>query len=184
MIALAAVVIAGAAFVRQSAGVQGQVPAPVPTPFGLGRPAPAMLIAAWNIDVRPDGAGLPAGGGTVTQGRMVYGAKCASCHGGTGREGGEGPILVDTRPFRPGIPPTIGNYWPYATTVWDYINRTMPFDEPGSLTADEVYALVAFLLNENGIIAEDAVMDAQTLPRVTMPNVNGFLTPDPRPDVP
>lgn len=182
MIVLVAVLIAGTAFVWHSAGVRGQTP--TPAPFGFGRPAPAMLIAAWNIDVRADGTGLPAGSGTVAQGRMIYGAKCASCHGDTGREGGEGPVLVDTRPFRPGVTPSIGNYWPYATTVWDYINRSMPFDEPGSLVADEVYALVAFLLNEHGIIAEEAVMDAQTLPRVVMPNVNGFLTPDPRPDVP
>jgi cytochrome c len=152
--------------------------------FGFGQPATAAQIAAENIDVRPDGTGLPPGSGTAAQGQAIYSVRCASCHGDTGREGGTGPILVDLRPFQPGVTPrTVGNYWPYATTVYDYVNRAMPPNAPASLQPDEVYALVAYLLNANEIIAPDAVMNAQTLPRVAMPNVTGFI-PDPRPDVP
>ena len=152
--------------------------------FGFGQPATAAQIAAENIDVRPDGAGLPPGSGMATQGQALYSVKCASCHGATGREGGTAPILVDPTPFQPGVtPPTVGNYWPYATSVYDYINRAMPPDAPGSLQPDEVYALAAYLLNANEIIASDAVMNARTLPRVVMPNVNGFIS-DPRPDLP
>jgi len=152
--------------------------------FGFGQPATAAQIAAENVDVRPDGTGLPPASGTAAQGQAIYSVKCASCHGDSGREGGTGPILVDSRPFAPGATPkTVGNYWPYATTVYDYISRAMPPNAPGSLQPDEVYALVAYLLNANEIIASDAVMNDQTLPRVVMPNVNGFI-PDPRPDVP
>jgi S-disulfanyl-L-cysteine oxidoreductase SoxD len=152
--------------------------------LGFGQPATAAQIAAVNIDVRPDGTGLPPASGTAAQGQAIYSAKCATCHGDTGREGGSGPILVDPTPFQPGVTPaTIGNYWPYATTVYDYVHRAMPPDAPGSLQPDEVYALTAYLLNANGITANDAVMNAQTLPKVVMPNVNGFI-PDPRPDVP
>ena len=152
--------------------------------FGFGQPATAAQIAAENIDVRPDGTGLPPGSGRADQGQAIYAARCASCHGDTGHEGGSGPILVDPRQFQPGVtPPTVGNYWPYATSVYDYVNRAMPPDAPGSLRPEEVYALVAYLLNANEIIASDTVINAQTLPRVVMPNVNGFI-PDPRPDVP
>jgi cytochrome c len=152
--------------------------------FGFGQPAPAAAITAEDIDVRPDGTGLPPGSGRADQGQAIYTTRCASCHGDTGREGGSGPILIDARPFQPGVtPPTVGNYWPYATSVYDYVNRAMPLDAPGSLQPDEVYALVAYLLNANEITATDAVMNAHTLPRVVMPNANGFV-PDPRPDVP
>src|SRR5215471_9972148 len=152
--------------------------------FGFGQPANAAQIATENIDVRPDGTGLPPGSGMAAGGQAIYNVRCASCHGATGREGGPGPILVDATPFQPGVTPsTVGNYWPYATTVYDYINRAMPADTPGSLQPDEVYALVAYLLNANEIIAGDTVMNSKTLPRVVMPNVNGFI-PDPRPDVP
>ena len=95
------------------------------------------------------------------------------------------PRLVDRTPFQSGVTPaTVGNYWPYATTVWDYINRAMPFDKPGSLAHDEVYALTAYLLSANKIIGENDVIDAQSLPKVKMPNAGGFTSPDPRPDVP
>jgi len=173
------------------AGAQ-QAPAAPATPaasssagrLGFGQPATAAQIAVENIDVRPDGAGLPGGSGTADQGHAIYAAKCASCHGDTGREGGSGPILVDARPFQPGVtPPTVGNYWPYATTIYDYVNRAMPPNAPGSLQPAEVYSLVAYLLNANDIISGDASMDSRTLPRVVMPNVNGFIA-DPRPDVP
>lgn len=177
--------LAALAGAHQSAGATG-TPGAVSSGgrFGFGQPATDAQIAAENIDVRPDGTGLPQASGMAAQGQAIYTAKCASCHGATGREGGNGPILVDPRPFQPGVtPPTVGNYWPYATSVYDYVNRAMPPDAPGSLPSDEVYELVAYLLNANEIIASDAVMNAQTLPRVVMPNVNGFV-PDPRPDVP
>ncbi|MFN8559779.1 MAG: cytochrome c [Dehalococcoidia bacterium] len=180
---MAAVFVTGAGLTWLSSEVSGQTP-PATTRFGFGRVATQAQIDRWNIDVRPDGQGLPAGRGTAVQGKAVYAAKCASCHGDTGREGGQGPVLVDTRPFADGVPASVGNYWPYASTVWDYINRAMPFDDPGTLTADEVYALTAYLLAEHTIIAPDAEMNAQTLPKVEMPNAKGFVAPDPRPDVP
>jgi cytochrome c len=151
--------------------------------YGLGRPATEEDIRPWNIDVDPNGDGLPPGRGTVTQGAQVYSAKCAACHGPTGTEGpkdrlvgGQG-TLATSKPIR-----TIGSYWPYATTLYDYIHRAMPFDAPQSLTPDETYAVIAWLLFQNQIIAEDAVIDAQSLPKIHMPNRDGF-TPDPRPDV-
>jgi S-disulfanyl-L-cysteine oxidoreductase SoxD len=148
--------------------------------FGFGQPVTAAQISAENIDVRPDGTGLPAGSGMAAQGQAIYAAACASCHGDTGHEGGSGPILVDARPFQLGVtPPTVGNYWAYATSAYDYVNRAMPPDAPSSLQPGEVYALMAYLLNANDIIASDTVMNAQTLPHVVMPNVTGFI-PDPR----
>lgn len=151
--------------------------------FGLGRPASEEEIRAWDIDVAPDGEGLPPGRGTVKQGAEVFAAKCASCHGPTGTEGpkdrlvgGQG-TLATPKPIR-----TIGSYWPYATTLYDYIHRAMPFNAPQSLTADETYSVVAWLLFQNQIIEEDAVIDAQSLPKVRMPNRDGFI-PDRRPDV-
>jgi S-disulfanyl-L-cysteine oxidoreductase SoxD len=193
VLVLVAVLLAGGLSLRLASQAGAQQPAGASaTPgvvsssgrFGFGQAATAAQIAAENIDVRPDGTGLPPASGRAAQGQSIYSVKCASCHGDTGREGGTGPILVDPRPFQPGVtPPTVGNYWPYATSVYDYINRAMPPDAPGSLQPDEVYALVAYLLKANEITASDAVMNAQTLPRVVMPNVNGFIS-DPRPDVP
>ena len=152
--------------------------------YGVGRPASDAEIRAWDIDVASSGEGLPPGQGTVKQGTQVYAAKCAACHGPTGREGpqdrlvGGRDTLTSANPVK-----TVGSYWPYATTLYDYIRRAMPFDAPQSLSPDEVYAVVAWLLHQNGIIAADAVMDARTLTQVQMPNRNGFI-PDPRPDVP
>ena len=153
------------------------------TGYHLGRPATEAEIKAWNIDISPSGEGLPPGRGTVQEGRQVFAQKCAQCHGQTGVEGpmdrlvgGQGTLKTD-RPSK-----TVGSYWPYATTLYDYIRRAMPFTAPQSLTPDEIYAVVAWLLNQNGILPEDAVMDAQTLSAVKMPNRNGFV-PDPRPDV-
>ncbi len=152
--------------------------------YGLGRRATDEEIHAWDIDIAPDGRGLPPGHGMVKEGAMVYAEKCAGCHGPTGIEGpndrlvgGQG-TLQTAKPVK-----TIGSYWPYATTLYDYIRRAMPFDAPQSLTADDIYAVTAWLLHRNGIIGEEAVMDARTLPKVRMPNRQGFL-PDPRPDVP
>jgi mono/diheme cytochrome c family protein len=151
--------------------------------FGVGRPPTPDEIRALGSAIGPDGTGLPAGSGTVAAGRTLFAAQCARCHGPTG-EGEVGPRLVGgqgtlatTRPLR-----TIGSFWPYATTLWDYMNRAMPFDRPGLLEPSEVYAAVAYVLHLNGIIEEDRVMDATSLPKVRMPNRDGFVQ-DPRPDV-
>jgi cytochrome c len=165
-------------------------PAPAPQPrapgtFGYGHTATAEEIANINIEGRPDGAGLPAGSGTAVDGAPIFMQKCSACHGPNGEGTSAAPKLIDPTPFQTGVTtPTVGNYWPYATTVWDYINRAMPFDQPGSLSANEVYALTAFLLAQNQIIGNNDAMNAQTLPNVKMPNVGGFDSPDPRPDVP
>jgi S-disulfanyl-L-cysteine oxidoreductase SoxD len=155
-----------------------------PPRYGLGRPATQEEIAGWDIDVRADGAGLPAGHGSVQDGRKIFAETCAACHGerGEGKAmdrlvGGFGS-LATARPIR-----TVGSYWPYATTLFDYIRRAMPFNAPQSLTPDQVYAVSAYLLYLNGIVPESAVLDAKTLPEVRMPNRNGFTSPDPRPDV-
>jgi mono/diheme cytochrome c family protein len=146
-------------------------------PFGFGSVPSPEEIRAVDIAVGPDGAGLPSGQGTVAAGEAVYQAKCARCHGPTGTEGPSPRLVGGTLPVR-----TIGSYWPYATTIFDYVRRAMPIPNPGSLTDREVYALTAWLLHRNGIIGADAVMNAETLPRVRMPNRDGFI-PDPRPDV-
>ncbi len=151
---------------------------------GFGLAATEDQIRAWNIDISSTGEGLPPGRGTVKQGAQVFAAKCAMCHGPTGTEGPKDKLvggrgtLASPKPVR-----TIGSYWPYAPTVYDYINRAMPFNAPGSLTPEEIYSVVAWLLYKNEIVPEDAVIDAQTLPQVQMPNRDGFI-PDPRPDVP
>ncbi len=165
----------------------------MPKRYGIGTRATAEQVAALDIDVRPDGTGLPAGRGTAEAGAAIYTQKCAACHGANG-EGGTADVLVgaepkDTAPFgpayeqwrngRPDVPFTIGNYWEYATTLFDYVRRAMPASAPGSLTADETYALTAWLLARNGVIADDAVMNAETLPRVRMPARSRFV-PDNR----
>jgi mono/diheme cytochrome c family protein len=151
--------------------------------YGVGRPATEDQIRGLGTAVAPDGTGLPAGSGTVASGRELFAIRCSKCHGekatgdvGPALVGGQG-TLNTPKPLK-----TVGSYWPYATTVWDYINRAMPFDQPGTLKPPEVYALVAYLLNLNGIIGNDQVMDAKSLPKVKMPNRNGFVS-DPRPDV-
>jgi len=152
-----------------------------PSRLGIGRPATPNEIAALDVDVRPDGAGLPAGRGTAAEGEQIYASRCATCHGKTGREGPNdrlvGRLPNDAFPFArdPTIPHTIGNYWPFATTVFDYIRRAMPPNAPGSLTDREVYCLVAYLLAMNQIIPADAVMDATTLPKVVMPARDRFV---------
>lgn len=157
-----------------------------PQTFGFGRRVTVEEIRAWDIDVMPDGTGLPAGSGTVSQGAEVYGRKCAACHGRTGTEG-PADRLVGREPRQgfpfgrdPSLVKTLGNYWPYATTLYDYINRAMPLDAPGSLHPDEVYGLVAFLLWRNEIIADTAVMNSHTLPRVAMPAHDRFVLDDRR----
>jgi len=160
-------------------------PAKEPPPLGIGRPATPAEIAALDIDVGPDGAGLPPGRGTAAEGAPIYAARCAGCHGKTGREG-PNDVLVgrqpgDAFPFAKDarVPKTIGSYWPYATTVFDYIRRAMPPDAPNSLSNAEVYNLVAFLLVQNELVPQDAVIDATSLPKVKMPAHDHFV-PDTR----
>ena len=150
--------------------------------YAVGQPATSEQIRALGASIAPDGGGLPEGSGTVAEGKKVYAALCASCHGEKG-EGGIGPILVGGQGTLNTAKPlkTVGSYWPYATTVWDYINRAMPFNKPGLLKPTEVYAVTAYILNLNGVIPEKQVMDSKTLPQVKMPNREGFI-PDPRPD--
>jgi S-disulfanyl-L-cysteine oxidoreductase SoxD len=151
--------------------------------FGVGRPPTADEIRDLRAAVAPDGTGLPEGAGTVAAGRDVFASQCARCHGpkaqgdvGPALVGGQG-TLATARPLK-----TVGSFWPYATTLWDYINRAMPFDKPGLLKPSEVYAVAAYILNINGIIGDADVMDSKTLPKVRMPNRDGFVA-DPRPDV-
>src|SRR5712691_12165848 len=139
--------------------------------YGVGRPPTPEEIRELGSAIAPDGAGLPEGAGTVAAGQEVFAAQCARCHGPKG-EGDVGPTLVGgqgtlrtARPLK-----TVGSYWPYATTLWDYVNRAMPFDQPGLLKPPEVYALVAYILNLNDIIPSDQMMDAKSLPKVKMPN--------------
>jgi S-disulfanyl-L-cysteine oxidoreductase SoxD len=164
-----------------------------PERLGLGKPAPRELIAQLDSDVRPDGSGLPQGSGTAAQGAEIYSRRCAACHGAKG-EGGQAEALVGFEPpgmapfgpeyeqwraGRPDVPFTVGNYWPYATTLFDYVRRAMPPTAPGTLSSDEVYSLVAWVLAQNRIIPESAVMTAESLPKVVMPAHNRFV-PDNR----
>ncbi|HEX7906933.1 MAG TPA: cytochrome c [Paraburkholderia sp.] len=147
----------------------------------IGTPLTEQDLAAWNIDVAPDGRGLPAGSGDVVTGAHLFAAKCAACHGAQG-QGGLGDQLIGGQGTLTSAKPkrTVGSYWPYATTLFDYIRRAMPYNAPESLSADEVYALSAFLLNQNGIVPANTLLDAASLPRVAMPNRGGFVA-DPRP---
>ena len=153
---------------------------------GVGRAATTAEIARWNIDANDAGAGLPRGRGTYQRGATLYASRCAACHGPRGEGLPPFPRLIgaeprDSFPFGrdPRLVRTIGNYWPYATTLYDYVNRAMPFNAPGSLSPDETYSIVAFLLAENGIIGREAVVDARSLPRVRMPAHDRFV-PDNR----
>jgi len=144
----------------------------------LGKPISPEDLVSWDISIGPDGTGLPPGSGTVQQGEAVFAAKCQACHGAKGAGqpndrlvGGQGSLPGDKPPVK-----TIGSYWPYATTLFDYIRRAMPLNESKALTSDEVYGVVAYLLNLNGIIAEGETMNAQSLPKVAMPNREGFIT--------
>lgn len=178
MLSLAGVALLGAS-------LSCSVYAGSPGPFGYGTVATPAEIAGWNIDVRgTDGAGLPPGQGNVSHGADVFAQQCAACHGtfgeGEGRfpklMGGEGTLTAD-RPE-----PSVGSYWPFAPTLWDYINRAMPFTAPHSLSAADVYALTAYILNFNNIVPSNFVADRDTLPKVKMPNRDNFTWKDPRPD--
>ena len=155
--------------------------------YDFGTPASAADIAKVDIDVMPDGRGAPPGQGTYAEGKKVYAATCAACHGadmakpvkGTGAaplRGGRG-TLTSGKPKK-----TVESYWPYASTLFDYTKRAMPFYEPGSMNDNDIYAVVAYILAEGGIISKDTVMNAKTLANVKMPNRNGFIS-DPRPDI-
>ena len=150
--------------------------------YNMGTPATPAQIAGWYIDVAPDGKNLPLGHGQVMDGEKLYSTQCASCHGAK-LEGGLGPSLIGGEGTLATAKPikTIGSYWPYATTVFDYIRRAMPLPKPQSLTNNEVYALTGFLLYKNGLLPESADVDAKTLMEVKMPNRNGFYL-DNRPD--
>ena len=141
----------------------------------LGKPVNPADIASWDISVLPDGAGLPPGSGTPAEGARIYAAKCSLCHGQNGK-GGANAALVGGGPIKDmESMKTIANFWPYATTVFDYIRRAMPWRQPRSLTNEEVYALTAYILSLNKLIGENDTMNAQTLPKVRMPNRDGFI---------
>ncbi len=154
--------------------------------YGLGRQATAEEIAGWDIDVRPDGQGLPAGRSTAAEGERIYLERCAACHGEFGEAVGRYPVLMGGEDSLSSDDPvkTVGSYWPYATTLWDYIYRAMPFGDAQSLTHDETYAITAYLLYLNDVIDEDFVVDQSSLALIEMPNRGGFVIPDPRPDTP
>ena len=156
--------------------------APAAERYDFGRVATPEEIKGWDIDISPDGAGLPPGRGDVRLGETIFAAKCASCHGprGEGKPmdrlvGGAG-TLRDKKPQK-----TIGSFWPYATTLFDYVRRAMPLSAPQSLTPDEVYAVSAYVLFLNGIVSQDATLDADTLARIKMPNRDGFVSAYPPP---
>jgi len=141
----------------------------------FGQPISAADAAAWDISVGPDGAGLPPGSGTPAQGAVVYAEKCAACHGDKG-EGQPNARLVGGQITGNGpVVKTVGSYWPYATTLFDFTRRAMPWTAPKSLTDNEVYAVTAYILRLNGIISDNDVIDAKTLPQVKMPNRDGFI---------
>ncbi|HEX3709360.1 MAG TPA: cytochrome c [Pseudolabrys sp.] len=155
-----------------------------PGHYGYGTPATAAQIAGWNIDARPDGVGLPPGNGSVAKGGDLYADQCAACHGTFGEGEGRYPklaggvgTLTKERPE-----PTVGSYWPFSVTLFDYINRAMPFPSPHALSADDVYAITAYVLNINNIVDNNFVADSDSLPRVKMPNRDRFIWRDPRPD--
>lgn len=180
--ALGVVLLAAAAAAAQSP----------PQRLGFGEPASRELIERLDTDVRPDGIGLPPGRGTAREGADVYARQCAACHGVNG-EGGQAEALVGAEPAgmapfgpqyeqwrngRPDVPFTVGNYWPYATTLFDYVRRAMPPAAPGTLSADEIYSVVAWVLAQNGIVPDSAVMTAESLPKVVMPARARFVRDD------
>jgi S-disulfanyl-L-cysteine oxidoreductase SoxD len=156
---------------------------PASTPR-LGQPASAELVERWDLSVYPDGRGLPGGAGTAAQGQAIYQARCAKCHGNEG-EGGSGGTLAGRGALTESDPDqTVGNYWPYATTLFDFIRRAMPMDAPATLSDDEIYAVSAYVLYLNRIVGLDERLDAKSLPRIRMPNRDGFIGIDaesPRP---
>ena len=153
-------------------------------PFNLGQLATAEQVAGWDIDVRPDGLGAPVGTGNAFDGEEVYADRCASCHGDFGEAVDRWPVLVGGEGTLNGHDPvkTTGSYWPYASTMFDYIYRAMPFGEAQSLTHDETYQIVAYLLYMNDIIDDEFELNQENIGTIEMPNRDGFMMPDPRPD--
>lgn len=141
----------------------------------LGRPIDPAEIAAWDISVLPDGAGLPPGSGTSIEGARIYAQKCAMCHGENGKGGPYAAVVGGVPLTGMDTVKTIANFWPYATTVFDFIRRAMPWQQPKTLTNDEVYALTAYILALNKLVGEHDPMNAETLPKVRMPNRDGFI---------
>ncbi|MEW5917071.1 MAG: cytochrome c [Gemmatimonadota bacterium] len=159
--------------------------AAAPATYEIGRAPTAQELAAWDVDVNPEGVGLPSGRASANDGAAVYAAKCATCHGTKGEGVAPNPPIVGGAPSDsfsfgrdPKLVKTVGNYWPYATTIFDYIRRAMPQDKPGSLTPNELYGVTAWILAENGIILRDAVMDSLALPKVRMPARDRFVRDD------
>jgi mono/diheme cytochrome c family protein len=154
-----------------------------PAHYGFGSPATPQQIAGWSLGVRPDGQGLPPGRGSVADGDEVFSTNCAVCHGTFGEGAGRYPRIAGDGKLTGERPEeTVGSYWPFATTLFDYINRAMPFPSPHSLSADQVYAVTAYVLNLNNLVDDSFVADRDTLPKVKMPNHDGFTWKDPRPD--
>jgi cytochrome c len=185
VIALCAIVLASAAACKVDSRTD-YLGDKVPKRIGVGRTPTAAEIAAVDIDVMPDGKGLPAGSGTAAQGAPIYAATCASCHGAKGEGMGAYPQLLGgpkgafnfASDYK--IPRTIGNYWPYATSLYDYIRRAMPLTAPGSLTADQTYAVTAYLLSREGIIPDSTVLDGRRLAAIQMPARSHFVADDRR----
>jgi len=153
--------------------------------YNIGKLATKTEVAGWDIDVRPDGVGAPKGSGNAIDGEEIYVNRCAACHGDFGEGVDRWPVLVGGDGTLASHDPekTTGSYWPYASTIFDYVYRSMPFGEAQTLTHDETYKLVAYLLNMNEIIDEDFVLSDKNIGEIKMPNASGFLLPDPRPDV-
>ena len=153
--------------------------------YNIGKIATKIEIAGWDIDVRPDGVGAPKGSGNAIDGEEIYVNRCASCHGDFGEGVDRWPALVGGDGTLASHDPekTTGSYWPYASTIFDYVYRSMPFGEAQTLTHDETYKIVAYLLNMNEIIDEDFILSEKNIGKIKMPNASGFSLPDPRPDV-
>ncbi len=176
-IALSALALAAAFVAAASAGETRP-----PGHYGIGMTPTRAEIDGWAIAARPDGEGLPPGKGSVQEGAEIYVEQCAACHGTFGEGEGRYPKLVGGELTGERPEPTVGSYWPYAVTLFDYINRAMPFPSPHALNADQVYAMTAYILNLNNIVDNNFVADRVSLPKVKMPRQDFFIWQDPRPD--
>ena len=155
-----------------------ELAANAPASFGFGADATNARIAMWDIDVKPDGEGLPVGSGSVFEGKRVYEMYCIACHGPTGTEGPNDRLAATDEWEQWPVARGVGNYWPYATTLYDYVRKAMPQNAPGSLSDDQNYAVIAYVLNLNGLLADDGVLDATSLPAIQMPARDRFVADD------